>query len=669
MTMLLALLLAQIAGTPGQIQTPNAGRWTSQQGTFLQDGTGAGLRTIETKLREVVSVKDFKGTDGVNCRGDGSHDDTSCIQAAVNYVTSSVATLGTCSTLCPPNSGGSAELFFPTGLYIVTDTITITGTASLRGDASELTYTGARIKQNTCGKDLFLVAGESTVGAASLQFVNLALMAKSTCAATFVAGTALVHVPSTVTNAASIYFRGDWFQTPEDYAINAETGDDYAITDCTFDVSTRKALKFGSATKQVTNSMVARNYFFFIDLGLVDLVNVARWQFVGNRVGGRDTPRTGYMVDCLNTSPVACDSVVIDHNVSLYANGLYLTKFGTANVTGNIARLANSPLVQFGGGGIVSNVIISSNNLSGTFGVGSAAIEGAGASVQYSAFVGNSLSGTDGTGSTVNSTPILLTNGGNVQLTVIGNENFGFTNAVNATGTSVHVEYVDLNNQQSVAGMKTFTGNGTNPGVTSIGGSGGAPGATFTGTGGNAGATATGQGSGAGFSGTGGGTAGAHGVDGTGGASGGRGVVGTGTGGWEGVVGVGNLTAAGGSFVGTSTGPAVQTSGSVVDTRIVLTYSATIATNASLGNVFSITVTNGTAFTISSPTNPLTGQRLAYIIRNTSGGAHGLITWGAAFKTAAAALTVTTAFSKTIEFVYDGTNWVEVFRSAADVAN
>jgi len=46
-----------------------------------------------------------------------------------------------------------------------------------------------------------------------------------------------------------------------------------------------------------------------------------------------------------------------------------------------------------------------------------------------------------------------------------------------------------------------------------------------------------------------------------------------------------------------------------------------------------------------------------------------LITWGGTFKTAAAALAVTTAFSKSIEFIYDGTNLVELWRGAADVAN
>lgn len=103
--------------------------------------------------------------------------------------------------------------------------------------------------------------------------------------------------------------------------------------------------------------------------------------------------------------------------------------------------------------------------------------------------------------------------------------------------------------------------------------------------------------------------------------------------------------------------------------RVVLTYSATIATDASLGNSFSITATNGTAFTISSPTNLITGQRLTYTIRNTSGGALGAITWGATFKINATAIAPATGTSRSIEFLYDGVNLVEQFRGALDVPN
>ena len=104
-------------------------------------------------------------------------------------------------------------------------------------------------------------------------------------------------------------------------------------------------------------------------------------------------------------------------------------------------------------------------------------------------------------------------------------------------------------------------------------------------------------------------------------------------------------------------------------TRIVLTYGATIATDASFGNWFSITATNGTAFTISNPANPVTGQQVMYTIRNTSGGALGALTFGTVFKIGASWTQPANGFSRTITFAYDGTNWIEVGRTAVNVSN
>jgi hypothetical protein len=102
--------------------------------------------------------------------------------------------------------------------------------------------------------------------------------------------------------------------------------------------------------------------------------------------------------------------------------------------------------------------------------------------------------------------------------------------------------------------------------------------------------------------------------------------------------------------------------------RQVLTYGTTVNTDASTGNEFSVTATNGTAFTMANPTNLTTGQVLSYTIRNTSGGALGTVTWGTTFKLAAWT-SPATANSRSIEFVYDGTNLVERSRTTADVPN
>ena len=78
---------------------------TSEQVTFTAAGSGATLRNLVDKVREVVSVKDFGAV------GDGNTDDTAPIQAAIDYV----------ETL----NGGVVEL--PQGNFKVTNTLQIDG--------------------------------------------------------------------------------------------------------------------------------------------------------------------------------------------------------------------------------------------------------------------------------------------------------------------------------------------------------------------------------------------------------------------------------------------------------------------------------------------------------------------------------------------------------------
>lgn len=74
--------------------------------TFAQTGTGAVTRTVESKLRDVVSVKDFGAV------GDGVTDDTAAIQAAINAV-------------LPRGC-----LFFPEGIYPVNGPFVVDTTGS-----------------------------------------------------------------------------------------------------------------------------------------------------------------------------------------------------------------------------------------------------------------------------------------------------------------------------------------------------------------------------------------------------------------------------------------------------------------------------------------------------------------------------------------------------------
>lgn len=99
-----------------------------------------------------------------------------------------------------------------------------------------------------------------------------------------------------------------------------------------------------------------------------------------------------------------------------------------------------------------------------------------------------------------------------------------------------------------------------------------------------------------------------------------------------------------------------------------LTYGTTVTPNAGAGNLCVVTATNNTAFAVAAPTNPRAGQLLTLTIRNTSGGALGAATFNAVYKMAAWTQPGN-GNSRSITFVYNGTNWVEVSRTAADVPN
>lgn len=103
---------------------------------FIQSGTGATYRTVQSKLRDTVSVKDFGAV------GDGVADDTAAIQAALTY--------------CKAN--GYAIQGAP-GTYKITSTVVI----ECDGDMSAMTIsvnaasvaTAIRVGPNTAGQYLF----------------------------------------------------------------------------------------------------------------------------------------------------------------------------------------------------------------------------------------------------------------------------------------------------------------------------------------------------------------------------------------------------------------------------------------------------------------------------------------------------------------------------------
>lgn len=93
------------------VQSGTTVRTTLAAMPYVPAGTGAVTTTVQAKLRETVSVKDF------GAKGDGVTDDT----AAINNAIASVATYG-------------GVVHLPAGQYKTTSTITLTSGVSLVGD-------------------------------------------------------------------------------------------------------------------------------------------------------------------------------------------------------------------------------------------------------------------------------------------------------------------------------------------------------------------------------------------------------------------------------------------------------------------------------------------------------------------------------------------------------
>jgi hypothetical protein len=98
------------------------------------------------------------------------------------------------------------------------------------------------------------------------------------------------------------------------------------------------------------------------------------------------------------------------------------------------------------------------------------------------------------------------------------------------------------------------------------------------------------------------------------------------------------------------------------------TYGSNVVIDPAAGDYFSINVTDGNAFTVANPSMDVPGKRLTILIRNTSGGALGTITWGSAYRLAGAFTNPANGLRRLITFRYDTLGlWLEESRSATDL--
>lgn len=142
-------------GTVSVLGTAPGSDWIG----YTPEGTAATPRTLQAKLRDTVSVKDFGAV------GDGVTDDTAAIQAAFD----SIGTI-TASGYQDISAKG-VTLFFPAGRYLVTNTLYMPSNTRMQG-----TGFGTQFKFNpsVAGKN-FLEKKNSNAGGTALNRSNFSM--------------------------------------------------------------------------------------------------------------------------------------------------------------------------------------------------------------------------------------------------------------------------------------------------------------------------------------------------------------------------------------------------------------------------------------------------------------------------------------------------------------
>lgn len=357
---------------------------------FRQNVTSPTTQDANAKLaRTRVDLRDWNGVDGA-----GNNDMTSVLRSAVAETIA--ATNPRDNGANGPWLGRDVELYVPIGKYVATDEIAVNGTIWMRSSEG-MTYAGGQIVQATAGKHLFVLGAGNDGLSNSSVFEGLRLRAG---AATHLNGTALVYCPPGI-SSNSLRFRKVWFQSPEDLSLNIGGGDDLVIEHCTFDVSAYRAIRLGAPgggpgnAGKVTNARIIGCTLFQQGVSSIEAMNVEGLTVLGNVAYG-GAPAGGsssvfYTDNPLGLGVSAVGVVVIGNAIADYERAFNTIK-GQLTITANSLRRLTGPALSVGGGGTVSSVVFTSNQVSGVFGV-TGAINSQGTGLVNSVIAKNCMEG------------------------------------------------------------------------------------------------------------------------------------------------------------------------------------------------------------------------------------------------------------------------------------
>jgi len=329
---------AQIAALAASYAAPTGSNLIG----YLATGSGAVASTVQTKLREQISVKDF------GAKGDGTTDDTAAIQAAVAA------------------SSGKA-LYFPAGTYIVSDIITLVANSVVYGDQGITTLKLKAKVYTAANVSIFVLTGISNVYIYGLIFNGN----KGNI------GSARNPI-NTVYNTTQVTFDTCQWVSCEGICLNVSTSvDSFAVLNCRFiscggatdnsDGYRNQAIAFSTTGSARSKDIeITGNYFFAQGLDCISMCNL------DDVVVSNNAAYDSYSFLYNNPSPYRTINLTVTGNV------IYNTNQGSLNNTVNpvaidLPRVSNATITgnsifkcEQSGIGIFddsSNVVVSGNSL------------------------------------------------------------------------------------------------------------------------------------------------------------------------------------------------------------------------------------------------------------------------------------------------------------------
>lgn len=230
-------LQAHTGAAEGTVAAGNDSRFS-----FTQAGSGSIIRSLQGKLRDVVSIKDF------GAAGDGIQDDSPAVQDAVNYIAG--LTYG----------GG---VYVPTGKYKLVTQITVPKnytTIRLFGDGMASVFDVSGVTSPSAGAPAFYVGNDGTPAQGWHVFENLAFVGSGTVGKAVQLNYAngarfskvrfnYMRTAVTATESYALRFSGCLFTDIDEYGIASTTASHNLIIDsgCQFlDVNNTGTYPYGA---------------------------------------------------------------------------------------------------------------------------------------------------------------------------------------------------------------------------------------------------------------------------------------------------------------------------------------------------------------------------------------------------------------------------------------